>query len=74
MTSPTIAPAYLKRPQAAAYLGVSVKYFRRHVTVRPKEFPGSGDKPLLMWAVRDLDAWAESVSSPKSRASLRKTA
>lgn len=72
MTTDVIAPAYLKRPQAAAYLGVSVRYFRRHVHVRPKEFPGRGVKPLLMWAVVDLDRWVESVSNPKSRANLQK--
>jgi len=71
MTTPVVS-RYLKRPDAAAYLGVSVKYFRRHVDVRPKELPGRGAKPLLMWAVADLDAWVERVSSPKSRSGIRR--
>ncbi len=71
MTTPIVA-RYLKRPDAARYLGVSVKYFRRHVDVRPKELPGRGERPLLMWSVADLDAWVERVSNPKSRAGLRR--
>jgi hypothetical protein len=72
MSAPAIAPAYLRRQHAASYLGVSLRYFRRHVHVRPKEFPGRGKRPLLMWAVVDLDRWVESVSNPKSRANLQK--
>lgn len=62
-----MTPAYLSQKDAAAYLGVSVRYFRDHVDVRPKELPGRGDRPLLRWAVADLDAWVVRVSSPRSR-------
>jgi hypothetical protein len=62
-----IAPAYLNRADAAAYIGVSTRYFRRHVSVRPKELPGRGKRKVLVYAVRDLDAWVERVSSTNSR-------
>ncbi|HVX38773.1 MAG TPA: hypothetical protein VHB25_04290 [Gemmatimonadaceae bacterium] len=62
-----MTPAYLKQKAAAAYLGVSVRYFQQHVTVRPKELPGRGRKPLLVWCVRELDEWVARVSDPKSR-------
>lgn len=64
-----VNPAYLSQRAAAAYLGVSTRYFRDHVAVRPKELPGSGNRPVLRWAVADLVAWVEHVSNPKSRLS-----
>lgn len=66
-----MSPAYLRQQAAAAYIGVSARYFRDHVDVRPKELPSSGRRPLLVWAVRDLDAWVERVSDPKSRPARR---
>lgn len=67
-----MTPAYVKQKAAAAYLGVSVRYFRDHVDVRPKELPGRGRRPMLVWSIAELDAWVARVSDPKSRA--RKTA
>jgi hypothetical protein len=63
-----MTPAYLKQPDAARYLGVSVRYFQQHVDVRPKELPGRGRRPLLLWSVAELDAWVNRVSNPKTRA------
>jgi hypothetical protein len=57
----------LRQKAAAAYLGVSVRYFRAHVDVAPKTLPGSGHKPLLVWSTRELDEWVERVSNPKAR-------
>jgi hypothetical protein len=62
-----ILPAYMSQVQAAAYLGVSTRYFRDHVDVDPVPFPGGGDRPLERYARVDLDAWAERWRSPKSR-------
>jgi hypothetical protein len=59
---------YLRQKAAAAYLGVSVRYFRYHVDVRPLELPGRGRRPVLVWRPADLDTWVERVSDPKSRA------
>ncbi|HTE45153.1 MAG TPA: hypothetical protein VK636_07910 [Gemmatimonadaceae bacterium] len=63
-----MTPAYVKQKAAAAYLGVSVRYFRDCVDVRPKELPGTRTRPMLVWAIADLDAWVARVSDPKSRA------
>jgi hypothetical protein len=66
-----VVPRYLPQKAAAAYLGVSVRYFRDHVDVKPKTYPGRGKKPVLRWSTLDLDAWTERVSDPKSRAGRR---
>lgn len=58
---------YLRQKAAAAYLGISVRYFQQHVSVIPKELPGRGARPVLVYAIADLDAWVERVSNPKSR-------
>jgi hypothetical protein len=62
---------YLRQKGAAAYLGVSVRYFRCHVNVRPLELPGSGRRPVLVWRPADLDAWVERVSATQSRLASR---
>jgi len=63
----SIVPAYMSQVQAALYLGVSVRYFREHVTVEPVPFPGSGKKPLERYRRKDLDEWAERWRDPKAR-------
>lgn len=65
----TMSPVrgYLRQRAAAEYLGVSVRYFQQHVTVMPKELPGRGKKPVLVYQVAELDAWVARVSDPKSR-------
>lgn len=63
----TLAPAYLRLKQAAAYLGVSARYFYRHVDARPLELPGRGKRRVLVWRVADLDAWVERVGTPRRR-------
>lgn len=65
----TVIPAYMTQVDAAAYLGVSVRYFRDVVDVQPIPFPGTGEKPVERYAVKDLDAWAEKWRDPKSRRS-----
>ena len=67
MTRATVAPAYLRQIEAAKYLGVSVRYFRDHVTVEPVPFPGSGTKPVERYARVELDQWAEKWRDPKAR-------
>jgi hypothetical protein len=62
-----VQPAYLEQRAAAAYLSVSIRYFRDFVNVRPRELPGYGRKPVLRWAVADLDAWMARVSETKNR-------
>lgn len=59
--------AYLRQKAAAAYLGVSVRYFQQHVAVTPKTLPGSGTKPVLVYRRADLDEWVDRVSNPKAR-------
>lgn len=59
--------AYLNQLEAAEYLGVSVRYFRDFVDVRPKELPGRGKRPVLRWCAADLDGWVTRVSDPKAR-------
>jgi hypothetical protein len=58
----------LRQKAAAEYLGVSIRYFRENVDVEPKQLPGRGKRPLLVWSMRELDAWVERVSGPKSPA------
>lgn len=58
---------YLSQKEAAAHLGVSVRYFQLHVAVTPKTLPGRGAKPMLRYRRTDLDAWVDRVSDPKSR-------
>lgn len=72
MSSESNAPAptmrgYLRLKEAAAYLGVSERYFYQHVDARPFELPGRGKRRVLVWRPADLDAWVERVSSTKSR-------
>lgn len=69
-----MTPAYMKQKAAAAYLGVSVRYFQLHVDVRPKELPGRGRRPMLVWSVAELDAWVARVSDPKSRSGTARKA
>lgn len=67
MPKPEVSPAYMSQVQAAAYLGVSTRYFRDHVTVTPIPFPGGGQRPVERYARADLDAWAERWRDPKAR-------
>ena len=68
-------PAYLSQVDAAAYLGVSVRWFRDHVDVVAvpvgKVVPGK--RPLLRYRTVDLDAWVASCASYRqpSRRSAR---
>lgn len=59
------APAYLRQWEAARYLGVSVRWFRDHVTVAavPIGRPVPGKKPVLRYRVADLDAWVASCAA-----------
>ena len=59
----------LRQPEAAEYLGVSVRYLRQRTDVPVILLPGHGDKgrPLLRYRRRDLDAWIETVNNPRSR-------
>jgi hypothetical protein len=55
--------AYLTEVEAAEYLGVSRSYFQDHVrpVVRRRNFAAQGaTRPMWRFAVRDLDAWADS--------------
>lgn len=68
MPKPDIAPAYFSQVDAAAYLGVSPRYFRDNVDVTPVPFPGgNGSRPLERYSRADLDAWAERWRNPKAR-------
>jgi hypothetical protein len=65
-------PQYMSQVQAAAYLGVSVRWFRDNVDVQPVPFgrPRPGKKPLLRYRRNDLDAWVERCRTyklPKAR-------
>lgn len=64
---PPIVVGWLRQKDAARYLGISVRYFRDHVDVRPRELPGRGRKRVLIYKPADLDAWVERVSDPKNR-------
>lgn len=57
--------AYLTQVAAAAYLGVSVRWFRDNVTVLavPVGKPRPGKRPLLRYRTADLDAWVASCAS-----------
>lgn len=67
MAKTHITPAYLSQVDAAAYLGVSVRYFRDVVTVEPVYLPSSKGRPLMRFSRADLDAWVTSLRDPKSR-------
>jgi hypothetical protein len=67
MKTSKVTPAYMSQVDSARYLGVSVRYFRDHVGVKPVPFPGGGKKPLERYARADLDAWAERWRDPKAR-------
>lgn len=62
-----VVPAYMNQADAAAYLGVSVRYFRDNVHITPIPFPGSGTKPVDRYSRVDLDGWAERWRNPKAR-------
>lgn len=57
---------YFNQADAAAYLGVSVRYFREHVDVEPEPWPGRGTSPHFMYPRAKLDAWALSFRARKS--------
>jgi hypothetical protein len=58
---------YLTQVQAAAYLGVSVRWFRDNVDVQPVPMglPRPGKRPLLRYRRVDLDAWVERCRTHK---------
>jgi hypothetical protein len=62
---PVVRPAFLRQHEAAAYLGVSVRWFRDNVDVAPVTLGRTkpGRKPLLRYAVTDLDAWVVRCAS-----------
>jgi predicted DNA-binding transcriptional regulator AlpA len=61
--------AYLSQREAAAYLGMSAKTFRRHVRVSavPVTVPKPGQKPLLRYRRADLDAYVSACATYKMR-------
>jgi hypothetical protein len=56
----TIAPAGLRPTQAARYIGVGVT-FLLGLPITPLRVRGNGPKgkPVVIYLVRDLDAWLE---------------
>ncbi len=57
----------LRQKAAAEYLGVSVRYFREHVDVEPKQLPGRGKRPLLVWSAKELDEWVDRMNPTTKR-------
>lgn len=57
--------AYLTQVGAAAYLGVSVRWFRDNVTVEavPVGRPRPGKRPVMRYRATDLDAWVARCAS-----------
>jgi hypothetical protein len=53
MAALPIAPRYLTREQAAAYLGYSESFFKEHVNVAPVR-----EGRTVRFDIVDLDAWA----------------
>jgi hypothetical protein len=50
--------ALLRQKDAAAYLGVSVRYLRARKDIKTTTIPSvEGTRPLLRYRVADLDAW-----------------
>ena len=64
-----MTPRYLRQPDAAAYLGVSVTHFTRHVRRELREVKIGG---VLTYDLLDLDAWADDHTARYGRPSLRR--
>ena len=56
----------LRQSDAAKYLGVSVRAFRRFA-IRPDYLPGRGTRKLPVWPVSRLEEFYKAVNEPKSR-------
>ena len=55
----TIAPAGLRPNQAAQYLGIGVTFLQSLPTPLRVRGNGPKGKPVVIYLVRDLDAWLE---------------
>jgi hypothetical protein len=57
----------LTQKQAAAYVGVSVRFFRDNVHVRARCIcaPKTGQRPLLRYFREELDAWMDRWGKPE---------
>lgn len=66
-----MTPRYLRQPAAAAYLGVSVTHFTRHVRRELREVKIGG---VLAYDRLDLDAWADDHTARYGSRLLRPSA
>ena len=57
--------ALFSQQEAAAYLGVKVRYLRDEVSIVPRELPGHGEKkrPLIRYHRDDLDQWLRDLQA-----------
>jgi len=62
----TIAPAGLRPQRAAQYLGVGLT-FLQSLPITPLRVRGNGPKgkPVVIYLVRDLDAWLEQQAAQR---------
>jgi hypothetical protein len=56
----------LRQRKAAEYLGVSVRTFRTY-NIPSLSLPGSGPKPIRVYAVSELDKFVADYNDPRSR-------
>ena len=57
----------MKQKEAAAYLGVDPRTFRRYDDVPRTPLPGTASKPIIRYRQSDLDAWLRARANPSSR-------
>jgi predicted DNA-binding transcriptional regulator AlpA len=67
MSSATRHDRLMKQKEAAAYLGVDPRTFRRYDDVPRTPLPGSTSKPIIRYRQSDLDAWLRDRAKPSSR-------
>lgn len=67
MTTIALQPRGLTQREAAAYMGVSVRWFRDHVHVeaRPVGRAVPGKRPVLRYRLEELNAWMDSCAAMK---------
>jgi predicted DNA-binding transcriptional regulator AlpA len=61
----------LKQHEAASYLGVHPRTFRRYEDIPRTPLPGSTAKPIIRYRQSDLDAWLRDRANPGSRRRAR---
>ena len=70
MSAPTPPPAYIRGPELAAHLGVSIATLHKWAKKRPNGMPPRiqlGPR-VFMWKRADIEKWLADAAEPKDAA------